>query len=82
MLLRSPRILVVDDLPDAADRMAQLLNLSGFDCDPQHSGAAALISARKRWPAVVLLDLVMPRMNGLSSSATFARLLAAAAPRS
>jgi CheY-like chemotaxis protein len=57
-------VLVVDDLPDAADSMAALLHFCGFECDSQLSGDAALASARGRRPDIVLLDLRMPRMDG------------------
>lgn len=59
-----PYILVVDDLPDAADSLAELIAHWGYDAEPLYSGAAALDAARTRRPAAVLLDLGMPRMNG------------------
>ena len=59
-----PYILVVDDLPDAADSLAELITLWGYDAEPLYCGAAALEAARTRRPAAVLLDLGMPRMDG------------------
>ena len=59
-----PHILVVDDLPDAADSLAELLALWGYDVEARYGGATALASARVRPPGVVLLDLGMPRMDG------------------
>lgn len=64
MIRLATRVLVVDDLPDAADSMAALLHLCGFDCDAQLSGAAALDSVHHHRPDIVLLDLRMPRMDG------------------
>ena len=61
-------ILVVDDLPDMAESTAELLTLWGYDATACDSGAMALASARVRRPAAVLLDLVMPRMDGCSGS--------------
>jgi CheY-like chemotaxis protein len=58
-------ILVVDDLADAADSLAELLSLWGYDADPLYGGAAALAAARTRRPGAVLLDLGMPGMTGL-----------------
>lgn len=58
------RVLVVDDLPDAADSMASLLYLCGYDADAQVSGDAALVSVRDRRPDIVVLDIRMPRMDG------------------
>ena len=62
-----PYILVVDDLPDAADSLAELIAHWGYDAEPLYSGAAALDAARTRRPAAVLLDLGMPRMNGFQA---------------
>lgn len=60
-----PYILVVDDLADAADSLAELLSYWGYDADPLYGGAAALGAARTRRPAAVVLDLGMPGMTGL-----------------
>jgi CheY-like chemotaxis protein len=66
-----PYILVVDDVADAADSLAELLILSGYDAKPLYSGAAALEAARARRPDAVLLDLGMPRMSGLKFALHF-----------
>jgi CheY-like chemotaxis protein len=57
-------ILVVDDLRDAADSMVELLSIWGFDAIARYDGISALQSARHLQPTVILLDLVMPRMDG------------------
>jgi CheY-like chemotaxis protein len=67
-------ILVVDDLWDMAESTADLLSLWGYDATPCDSGAAALACARVRRPAGVLLDLVMPRMNGFEFARAFRAL--------
>ena len=64
-------ILVVDDLPDMAESTAELLILWGYDATACDSGAMALACARTRRPAVVLLDLVMPRMDGFQLAQAF-----------
>jgi DNA-binding response OmpR family regulator len=69
-----PYILVVDDLPDAADSMAAALVLWGYDAKPRYCGASALIAARLRRPAAVLLDIAMPFMNGFDFAARFREL--------
>lgn len=66
-----PYILVVDDLADSADSLAELLTLWGYDAEPLYSGAAALEAARTRRPDAVLLDLGMPLMNGLQFALRF-----------
>jgi CheY-like chemotaxis protein len=67
-------ILVVDDLPDMAESTAELLTLWGYDAGACYSGVAALACARVRRPALVLLDLVMPRMDGFEFARAFRAL--------
>jgi CheY-like chemotaxis protein len=62
--LQRLRVLVVDDLVDTANGMAQLLRLSGDDAWIAHSGEEALIAAREHRPEVMLLDIELPGMDG------------------
>jgi PAS domain S-box-containing protein len=59
------RVLVVDDNHDAADSLGMLLQFLGAEVMVVHDGHAALAAIRSFQPAVVLLDLGMPGMNGL-----------------
>ncbi|MGZ5061132.1 MAG: hybrid sensor histidine kinase/response regulator [Usitatibacter sp.] len=63
MLMR--RVLVVDDNHDAADSLGMLLQFLGAEVKVVHDGHAALEAMKTFEPAVVLLDLGMPGMNGL-----------------
>jgi CheY-like chemotaxis protein len=58
------RILVVDDNRDAADTLAVLLSLWGYDCRVNYDGASALQTARDYRPHCLLLDINMPNMDG------------------
>jgi CheY-like chemotaxis protein len=58
------RVLVVDDNRDAADSLAMLATLWGYDARRAYDGAAALRSALTNPPDVVLMDIGMPRMDG------------------
>lgn len=58
------RILVVDDNRDAAISLGMLLKLLGAEVQIEHSGAAALEAVKTYRPAVVLLDISMPDMDG------------------
>jgi signal transduction histidine kinase/DNA-binding response OmpR family regulator len=58
------RVLVVDDNSDAADILAELLDMLGHSTQVANSGAAALEAMNDFRPQVVLLDLGMPGMNG------------------
>ena len=63
--LRMRRVLVVDDNRDAADSLGMLLQFLGADVHVVHDGPSALEAMKTFNPAVVLLDLGMPGMNGL-----------------
>lgn len=58
------RILVVDDNVDAADSMGQLLEMLGNEVRTAHDGEAGIRAAEAFRPAVVLMDIGMPKMNG------------------
>jgi CheY-like chemotaxis protein len=58
------RVLVVDDNVDAAETLADLLDLWGHPVCTVHDGAAALEQAESFQPAVVLLDIGLPGIDG------------------
>ena len=58
-------ILVVDDNEDAAQTLASLLQLDGHRVEVAYDGEHALAAAVGRWPRVVLLDLGLPKLDGL-----------------
>jgi CheY-like chemotaxis protein len=64
-------VLVVDDLPDSADSMAEVLNFWGYDSEVRYCGISALAAIRACQPAVVLLDIGMSPMNGFEFAAKF-----------
>jgi PAS domain S-box-containing protein len=59
------RILVVDDNVDAADSLARLLRIWGHTVRVAYDGPSALEVEAVFAPNVVLLDLALPRMDGL-----------------
>jgi len=58
------RVLVVDDNRDAADSMGLLLKRAGAEVEVVHDGCQALSTVERFHPAVVLLDIGMPGMDG------------------
>lgn len=58
------RILVVDDLRDAADSLALLLEALGHQALAVYDGPSALQAAGRFRPQVVLLDLGLPHITG------------------
>ncbi len=57
-------VLVVDDNIDAADSLALLLQMSGYDAHVAYSGRTALQTAVEHRPEAVILDLSLPEMDG------------------
>ncbi len=57
-------ILVVDDDPAILDLIAQLLLEEGYEVLAVSNGQTAVDLARKLRPHLILLDLMMPEMNG------------------
>lgn len=60
-----PRVLVVEDEQNIADAVRRGLIYQKFDVDLAHTGAAALDVARERMPDIVILDLMLPDMDGM-----------------
>jgi DNA-binding response OmpR family regulator len=58
------RVLAVDDDPAMTDLLNLLLRSYGFEVATENSGESAVESIRANPPDVVLLDLMMPGMNG------------------
>ena len=59
------RILVVDDEPDVLDLVTYNLGQAGFQTDTAADGAEALRKARSTAPDLILLDLMLPELDGL-----------------
>jgi CheY-like chemotaxis protein/two-component sensor histidine kinase len=58
------RVLVVDDNVDAADSLALFLKIAGYQTRVAYDGRTAVEMAEILKPAVVLLDLGLPYLNG------------------
>jgi DNA-binding response OmpR family regulator len=58
-------VLVVDDEVDVTNMISRSLMLGGFEVMVAHRGADALQLARHRKPSLVVLDIMMPGMNGI-----------------
>jgi two-component system phosphate regulon response regulator PhoB len=56
---------VVDDEPDVLDLVTYNLGLAGFQTETAVDGADALRKARTSSPDLILLDLMLPEMDGL-----------------
>jgi two-component system, OmpR family, response regulator len=59
------RLLVVDDEPNIAELLSASLRFAGFEVATANDGQGALRAARKFRPDLMVLDVMMPGMDGL-----------------
>jgi two-component system OmpR family response regulator len=59
------RILVVDDEPSIVDAVATSLRYEGFDVTEAATGRSALSSAQENAPDLIVLDVMLPDLDGL-----------------
>jgi two-component system OmpR family response regulator len=59
------RILVVDDEPSIVDSVSTALRYEGFDVETASTGRAALAAAQEGRPDLVVLDVMLPDLDGL-----------------
>jgi len=58
------RVLVVDDEPTIRELVAEALRDAGFETETAANGVEALTRMQRWLPDVVVLDLMMPRLDG------------------
>lgn len=61
----TPKILVVDDDPAINEMLTIVLEAEGFATESVTDGAAAVPAFRSTQPDLILLDLMLPGMNGI-----------------
>lgn len=59
------RILVVDDEPEVGNMLTKFLSKKGHDVYTALNGEEALEVVKKERPHIVLLDIIMPKMDGI-----------------
>ena len=59
------KIIIVEDQPDVADLLEEMLSMDGYQMSKIHSSTGALGVIRAEMPDVVLLDIMMPDVSGL-----------------
>jgi two-component system, OmpR family, KDP operon response regulator KdpE len=62
----APRILIVDDDPNLLVLLAEQLRGDGYETATARDGDEALRRLRASWPDLLIIDMMMPRMDGLS----------------
>jgi len=58
------RILIVEDERDIVETIQFRLELEGLECLVAYDGEEALVKAKKENPHLILLDVMMPKING------------------
>ena len=59
------KIIIVEDQPDIADLLEEMLGIDGYQVHKIHSSTGALSVIRAEKPDAVLLDIMMPDVSGL-----------------
>lgn len=62
--IKEPSIVIVDDMPDNLRLLTGILKERGYKVRPAPSGTRALATIHKEPPALILLDIMMPDMEG------------------
>lgn len=59
-----PKILVIDDDPDIVDALSVLLEGEGYEVVSARDGEEGLARIREESPDLIILDLLMPKLDG------------------
>jgi DNA-binding response OmpR family regulator len=62
----APRILIVDDDPNLLVILADQLRMDGYQVTTARDGDEALRRLSQAWPDLLIIDMLMPRMDGLT----------------
>ena len=57
-------VLIVDDDPDLVETVAMMLESKGFEVGKAYDALEAEAAIKKRFPDVLILDIMMPRKSG------------------
>ena len=63
--LKSSDILIVDDNKTNCEVLERRLSMSGLKCRTAYDGESALDEVKKKTPDLILLDVILPDINGL-----------------
>ena len=64
MITRRSQILIVDDEPHLRNGLRRILNEEGYETMVAADGETALVLVEEKKPDIVLLDIMMPGMDG------------------
>ena len=67
MKTKDIKILLVDDEPDILEIVGYNLSSEGYDVSTAKNGVEAVAKAKKKQPHLVILDVMMPEMDGIEA---------------
>jgi twitching motility two-component system response regulator PilH len=67
------RVLIVDDSPTETYKMSSILSKHGYEVLTAESGEDGVSVAKQQLPDVVLMDIVMPGLNGFQATRQLSR---------
>lgn len=67
------RILIVDDSPTEIFALRRMLEREGYEVLGATNGESGLVKARQEKPDLILMDVVMPGMNGFQATRRLAK---------
>lgn len=67
------RILIVDDSPSQLIGIKRIVEKLGHEALTAEDGAAGVEAAKKELPDLILMDVVMPNLNGFQATRTISR---------
>ncbi|HBA36046.1 MAG TPA: two-component system response regulator [Gammaproteobacteria bacterium] len=67
------RVLIVDDSPTEVHSLRAMLERNGFNVDSAANGEEGIEKAKSSHPDLILMDIVMPGMNGFQATRRLAK---------
>jgi twitching motility two-component system response regulator PilH len=67
------RVLVVDDSPTERHAISEILRKAGFEVNTCDSGEEAVVQSKVLKPDLILMDVVMPGLNGFQATRVISR---------
>ena len=62
------KVLIVDDEQDIVESLKFVLEVAGFECHCAYNGEDGLNMAKEIFPDLIILDVMMPKINGFKIS--------------
>lgn len=62
--MANKRVLIVDDEPDIVESIKFNLELENIECIEAYDGEEGLSKARNESPGLIILDIMLPKING------------------